>query len=109
MKHYLFELSMPRVNSWNGKWSSGIDRRYLICRSFTNRDAEGVEAGRYTYDFGDGWVAMVEVTEIKASQKAGLIKQSVGFCGYGWMVDSIIRYGEILNAEQRREREEGEA
>jgi hypothetical protein len=31
-----------------------------------------------------------------------LKKQSKGFCGYQWMVESIIDFGEILTAEQRK-------
>lgn len=44
----------------------------------------------YTYSFGDGWIAAVSVREAKHREKA-----SGNFCGYNWMIDKIIAYGEI--------------
>lgn len=45
---------------------------------------------RYTYNFGDGWVAAVSVREAKAREIP-----SCRFCGYEWMIDSILKRGAI--------------
>ena len=85
---------MPGVNSWNGKWS-GANNVYAIIKSFRNKSKIIPKLGRYTYAFGDGWCAAVAVREITKPAAKMLRKQSAGFCGYDWMVDSIISYGEI--------------
>jgi hypothetical protein len=96
-----FELSMPNVGSWNGRWS-GEGRCYVRIRKFgrskaTKQPAVNILAeGSYYYNFGDGWGAGVSVREVTASEAAKIERKSAGFCGYDWMIDSIIRDGEIL-------------
>ena len=105
-----FKLSMPSNNSWNGKWT-GQDKFYVKVRSFQGkRRIERAEKilnretplgghperrGYYSYGFGDGWRAGVDVHIIDKSEAARLRRQSDGFCGYDWMVDSIIENLEI--------------
>lgn len=95
-----FSLSMPGVNSWNGKWS-GEGRDYTIIRSFGTSKASKEKAesilkrGYFSYSFGDGWRAAVSVRKVEPYQAKKLRKTSAGFCGYDWMVDSIISHGEI--------------
>lgn len=94
-----FELTMPRVNSWNGRWS-GQEKRHIIIKSFsTKKSIENgnkiLGQGSFYYDFGDGWGAQINVTEVNSEESKRLKKISAGFCGYDWMVDSIIRYGDI--------------
>ena len=49
-KRLIAELSMPGVNSWNGKWS-GEDDKYTINVPSRNPDL----IGYYHYNFGDDW------------------------------------------------------
>ena len=55
----------------------------------------------FTYNFGDGWVARVSVRGVTPAEKRKIERNTKGFCGYDWMIDSIIRDGEIL-AEPRK-------
>lgn len=89
-----FKLSMPGRNSWNGGWS-GEGRPFIIVRSFRDKGADRLP-GRYHYDFGDGWRAAVEVGRVDAAEARKLRRQSAGFAGYDWMVDSIVRHGRIV-------------
>lgn len=101
-----FRLTMPNVNSWNGKWS-GEGKKYIITKRFLKKDIELandlVKTGYYHYNFGDGWSAGIYVEEVDSRQAAKLRKLSVGFCGYDWMVESILKYGKILNSLQQKQ------
>jgi hypothetical protein len=88
-----FELSMPGRNSWNGRWS-GESTVYAIVYSFRKMPTT-FKLGYYSYDFGDGWRAAVTVREVDKPTAKMLKKRSKGFCGYDWMVDSIISDGAI--------------
>lgn len=83
-KRVIFELSMPKNNAWNGKWS-GEDGVYTVAKTVTEPKFLELKR-RYTYSFGDGWVAAVNVREAAPREKA-----SNRFCGYEWMIDSILR------------------
>lgn len=87
-KRVIFELSMPRNNSWNGKWS-GAESVYTVAKALPEAKVQGLKP-RYTYNFGDGWVAAVSVREANPREKA-----SGKFCGYEWMIDSILRRNAI--------------
>lgn len=95
-----FELSMPSVGSWNGKWS-GEGNLYAKVLSFSNSKAGSVVAqrilnnGPYYYNWGDGWGAEISVREVKGSETAKIKRKSKGFCGYDWMIDNIRFYGSI--------------
>ena len=91
-----FELSMPGRNSWNGKWS-GEGRPYVIVKSFRRNPPK---LGRYGYNFGDGWYASVNAREVSQSEARTLRAKSKGFCGYDWMVESIIQDGAIYGPTQ---------
>lgn len=95
-----FELSMPNKGSWNGRWS-GEDKRYIITRKFSAKESqkanEILKQGYYHYSWGDGWGAGIDVTLVDAREAAKLRKKSAGFCGYDWMVDTIIDYGQPMN------------
>jgi hypothetical protein len=95
-----FTLSMPSVNSWNGKWS-GAERLYAKVINFgktkkSNENAQFIlNKECFYYNFGDGWSACVTVKEVDSKEAATVRKKSDGFCGYDWMIDSIIDIGEI--------------
>ena len=55
------------------------------------------DSGYYYYNFGDGWGASVNVYILDGAKEASrLRRKSDGFCGYEWMIDSIITNGKIL-------------
>lgn len=95
MKTFRFVLGMPNVGSCNGKWT-GSGKNYVIFRTLKNAECENIEEKTYRYDFGDGWSASVTVTKTDAATKRKNQKKSDGFAGYDWMVDSIIKHGEII-------------
>ena len=95
MKTICYKLSFPKNNSWNGKWS-GEGKLYAKCRTYKNETADKILSKKsYYYNFGDGWVASVSVSEITPKEKKVINKKSLGFYGYGWMIDSIETYGII--------------
>jgi hypothetical protein len=100
-----FILSMPSRGSWNGGWSGG---RNLYAKVINfgktqkgQRQAEAIlKKRRYSYSFGDGWAAAIDVREVDATEAARLRRKSKGFCGYDWMVDSI-RFNGTIEAPTR--------
>lgn len=88
MQRFIFELSMPSNNSWNGRWS-GEGSKYTIAKTVTEKKAKELK-GYYSYNFRDGWVAGVTVRKAKPREKV-----TGKFCGYEWMVNSIIWHNEI--------------
>ena len=130
MKILSFELTMPNVGSWNGKWT-GADRKYYIIRTVDNKTGNEImkDAKQYPiyegfferkqvglsnlkkgyyYNFGDGWGASVEMELIDSKTAAKRRKISCGFSGYDWMVDSIMVHGDILSTKQIKELHEKE-
>jgi hypothetical protein len=89
-----FFLSMPNRGSWNGQWS-GQNNKYVITRKFTTKAGklkaeEIAKQGSYFYSWSDGWSALIKVEKVTSQEAAKLRKTSDGFCGYNWMIDSII-------------------
>jgi hypothetical protein len=108
-----FELTMPNVGSWNGKWT-GSDRLYVKILNFTQRygtskaakeKLDSIKDKSFYYNFGDGWSASVSVKQVDVNKAAKLRSKSAGFYGYDWMIDSILQYGKILNSSQIKELE----
>ncbi len=94
-----FYLSMPRNNSWNGRWS-GDGGKYVIIKKFTGMKGKEkakslLENNSHYHDFGDGWAASVEIKQLTPEVARKDKKNSLGFCGYDWMVNSIISKGKI--------------
>jgi hypothetical protein len=94
-----FILTMPGNNAWNGKWT-GEGHCYAVVRSFSNTRADQIAQRSYGYNFGDGWFARVTVKAVDATEARKLRKASQGFCGYEWMIDSIIADGAIYGPTQ---------
>ena len=102
----IFKLSMPQNNAWNGKWS-GEGNLYAVIRNFGTAQKTRVrlqpiiDEGYFYYNFGDGWGAAVEVYEcVSMAEARSIMKRSRGFCGYEWMIDSILTYGDIRIKER---------
>lgn len=91
-----FELSMPGRASWDGEWS-GEGRPYIIIRSRVrpSKAAELLERGYYSYGWSDGWRAGIHVRQVDGKEARRLRRLTDGFCGYDWMVDSILEHGGI--------------
>jgi len=94
-----FRLSMPSRASWNNGWS-GDDRNYTIVREFDDEAAAQLDGRSWSYRWSDGWVASVAARVVIAEAS---IAKSDGFCGYDWMVTSIMRYGKIFADHERPE------
>jgi hypothetical protein len=86
-----FILTMPGCISWDGKWS-GAGNVYARVRSFRSA---APKPGNYPYSWPDGWRANIEVRPVDRSEAAKLRKRTVGFAGYDWMIDSIVKHGRI--------------
>lgn len=89
----VFELSMPNKGSWNGKWSRDGE---LYIRTRKEREVPKEYWGKSFYhSWDDGWTACVNVMRVPSAEARKLERGSKGFCGYDWMIQSIIKYGEI--------------
>lgn len=93
-----FKLTMPGIASWNGHWS-GEGRLYARTRTVSQKKGEEVLDGKdktyFSYSWDDGWSAKVEASHIDSNEKRKLAKNSKGFYGYDWMIDSILTHGKI--------------
>jgi len=97
-----FYLSMPNNNSWDGKWS-GEGRLYAKRRKLTKtlKDKieqllDGQDSQGFYFGWSDGWGANVEVKLINGKEARKISTKSKGFCGYDWMIDSILKHGKII-------------
>lgn len=101
MKTFAFTLSMPSVGSWNGRWSGEKDL-YVRFRKLTNKQLteSSIEERSYSYNFGDGWRAGINVRVVDSKERQLLQRKSKGFAGYEWMIDSIIKNGKIICDEE---------
>lgn len=96
---------MPWRSSWNGQWS-GEETLYAIVKKFTTKKAMAraqtiLAKGCYSYSWDDGWRASINVREVDAVQARKVRAKSKGFCGYDWMVESILTYGSIYADHQK--------
>ena len=94
--HVVFELTMPHVASWNGRWSGAASGHYLFKdyppAAFEKKHKEKV-IGEWHYSWPDGWGALIKSRVVTGDEMRKLKKSNAGFCGYSWMVDNIIWYG----------------
>lgn len=54
----------------------------------------------FHYSWDDGWGACVSVSRMSAQEARKLERLSSGFCGYDWMITSIIKDGYIHTKEE---------
>jgi hypothetical protein len=99
-----FKLSMPNRGSWNGGWS-GSEKNYTRVKTIGVKLAKklGLDTNKtnsWSYSWSDGWVARITATVLEPGQRA---KKSDGFCGYDWMLDSILMYQEIRSSIKKEE------
>ena len=89
-----FKLSMPHVNTWNGKWTGenypyARIVNYGVTKKGIARAIDIIYSGPYYYNFGDGWTAKIDVEAVTPQQAKMIRKRTMGFCGYDWMIKSI--------------------
>jgi len=84
----IFELSMPNVGSWDGRWR-GSKSKYTV-ESKLPKDKLHLIGKSFYYNFGDGWGASVSC-RLKSRERP-----TNKFCGYEWMVKSIIKNEKII-------------
>lgn len=87
------ELTVPRNNSWNGRWSVE-EEKYTKVFSKTDSSKWRDFVGNYYYNFGDGWSANVEIREAGYRERV-----TNKFCGYEWMIKSIRNNKKIIPEE----------
>lgn len=87
-----FKLSMPHAGSWNRQWSSA-GRNFTVTRRMSELSASRLGIPRsWRHAWDDGWCAAIDARVMGKGERS---EKSHGFCGYEWMVDSIIRCGKI--------------
>jgi hypothetical protein len=91
-----FRLTMPKRASWDGKWS-GERKNYTLTRELEDVDATKVDGRSWSYNWPDGWQARVDARIVRNGEPE---VESNGFCGYDWMVRSILRFGEIYASHE---------
>ena len=93
-KRVEFRLTMPSCGSWNGQWSQEKSLHTKICQIKEDKiEKLGIVNGTsWYYNFGDGWGASISARVMEKGERA---KKSAGFCGYDWMIDSIIEHNKI--------------
>jgi len=100
-----FYLSMPNNNSWNNKWS-GAGGKYVVTLKVPNKSRKQRESlidKSFSYSFGDGWRASVQIKQLSAQEARKEKKESLGFYGYDWMIASILKDGYITTEQDEIE------
>ena len=92
-----FILDMPGKGSWNNQWS-GEGKLYVKFKSDNEVPKEYIGQS-FTYRWPDGWVASIKVEKMPSNEANKMKKKSAGFCGYDWMINSIINHGSIITPE----------
>lgn len=97
-----FRLTVPKVRIRNGNFK-GNDNIYAKVINFYRYSKEQMEQARkilkkkhYHSWWNDGWKISVSVMKVNAKEARKIKRESYGFCGYDWMIDSIILSQKIL-------------
>lgn len=96
----VFELTMPNRGSWNNRWS--LENEVHIKTMPNNMVPKELVGNDFWYNWEDGWAACIKVRKYDSRDKEykSLKKRNTGFCGYDWMVSSILKHGEIRKPER---------
>ena len=98
---------MPNVGSWNSQFT-GANNLYCTVKSYkkdSHIPKKVLSKKNFYYDFGDGWGANINCSEITAKEKPKYKKESKGFMSYEWMIKEIEKCGRIKSlAERTQER-----
>lgn len=91
---------MPSKASWDGHWS-GEGRPYVIVKTLFKKYYKGYSIDKildqkdFYYTWNDGWTACITAKRVDSKTATKLRSESVGFYGYDWMVESILKIGRI--------------
>ena len=73
-----FKLSMPKVGSWNGRWT-GEENYYAKIINIPKSKEENIkiilDKGYFHYDFGDGWSVGINVRQINSKEATKIRKK----------------------------------
>lgn len=110
MKKVVFKLSTPNVGSWNGRWT-GEGKNYIHIRQLSENKLSEIgvtddHPQSWYYRWDDGWGANVSCRILKKGER---LPKSDGFCGYEWMIDSILNHGKIMVSHEIQAMKEREA
>ena len=104
-----FVLRMRNTPTWNGSWS-GAGRLYAKRVNVPKARAEELlKEGSFWWSWSDGWSCAVDVVKPSPAEARAMAKNTRGFCGYEWMIKSIILYGQILDSDGVKEMKAAEA
>ena len=92
-----FKLTMPNRASWNGHWSGENDVHVITKtdRQIGKKRCKELDGRDFFYRWDDGWCACISCQIIDRKEYMKLRNKNRGFCGYDWMVRSIIAFDEI--------------
>ena len=90
MTKIIFELTMPNVGSWDGKFT-GAKNKYTVLSKLLKKDDHSIIGKNWYYDFGDGWGANINCRLANKGEKP-----TNKFMGYEWMLKSIKKHGKII-------------
>jgi hypothetical protein len=92
-----FVLRMRNTPTWNESWS-GAGRLYAKRVNVPKTKAEELlKEGSFYFSWSDGWSCAVDVVKPSPAEARAMAKNTRGFCGYEWMINSILMYGKILD------------
>lgn len=92
-----FVLRMRNVASWNGRWSGEGELYAKRVRVSPDKAEQLLKEGSFYFRWSDGWSCSVDVVKPTPGEARAMAKNTRGFCGYDWMVASILKYGRILD------------
>ena len=94
----VFKLTMPNVRSWNGKWTEAD--RVFVRTADERKVPKKLHDKDFFYRWEDGWTACVSVRKMPVNEARKLERRSNGFCGYDWMIKSLMQDGYIHTIER---------
>ncbi len=92
-----FVLRMRNTPTWNGRWSGEGDLHAMRMNVSAKKAEELLKEGSFYFSWPDGWSCAVDVVKPSPPEARRMAKNNKGFCGYVWMVNSILKYGRILD------------
>jgi hypothetical protein len=94
-----FVLRMRNTPTWNGRWSGEGELYAKRVRVSGDKAEQLLKKGSFYWCWSDGWSCSVDVVKPDSHSARRMTKNNRGFMGYDWMVDSILRYGRILDTD----------
>ena len=95
---YCVAFQLMFLRQLDGSWVPADDKFLATTRQFMSQGTacKFVEHGEYVFDMEDGRRAVITAQRINEAQRNRLVRESDGFCGCEWMVDSIVKHGKII-------------